>query len=298
MRRRSLAEAARLDLPQAAGEIAVENTSRPRRVVPVDLVAIEVPARRRSVDPDQVQVIAESLQQIGLQVPVVLRMSGNDGAGFVLVAGAHRLAAAQRLGWTRIDALIVDRSADDDEVALIEIDENLARVELTPLDRAQFLAERREIFRRLNPEAGQRGRRPTKSVGSEIGAKFAQTSFEEDAQVQTGLSRRGVYRALEIGTRLVPDLVTALRDTPIARREGDLHQLAQMDVADQETAAKCIRAADTPPAKLADIVEAPVRARAAKTPRDRLLECWERASPEDRRWFLDRIREGGGCDIA
>ena len=144
----------------------VGQLSGPLRV-PLQLAQIRVAdGLRLALDEATVTTIAGSMEELGLQSPVLLRpwraagaersdAWGREDAGlFALVAGAHRLEAARRLGWAHIEALIVEGTPD--EVRLIEIDENLARAELTVLDRARFLATRKRIYLRLNP-AQRRG---------------------------------------------------------------------------------------------------------------------------------------------
>jgi ParB-like chromosome segregation protein Spo0J len=57
---------------------------------------IYVPAKRRAtLDPRKAQEIAESILQVGLQTPILVR---KDGERFVLVEGLHRLEACKQLG--------------------------------------------------------------------------------------------------------------------------------------------------------------------------------------------------------
>ncbi len=160
MRPRDLARVGRLVNECARGKSV---TAYPRRSLPVQLAQIRVADRLRlALDEATVATIAGSMAELGLQSPVLLRpwraagAEGSDAWGredaglFALVAGAHRLEAARRLGWAHIEALIVEGTPD--EVRLIEIDENLARAELTVLDRARFLATRKRIYLRLHPE--------------------------------------------------------------------------------------------------------------------------------------------------
>jgi sulfiredoxin len=57
---------------------------------------IYVPAKRRAMlDPKKAQEIAESILQVGQQVPILVR---RDGERFVLVEGLHRLEACRQLG--------------------------------------------------------------------------------------------------------------------------------------------------------------------------------------------------------
>jgi sulfiredoxin len=57
---------------------------------------IYVPAKRRAtLDPRKAQEIAESILQVGLQTPILVR---KDGERFVLIEGLHRLEACKQLG--------------------------------------------------------------------------------------------------------------------------------------------------------------------------------------------------------
>ena len=57
---------------------------------------IYVPVKRRaSLEPAKVQVIAESILEVGQQTPILVRQ---DGGRFVLVEGLHRLEACRQLG--------------------------------------------------------------------------------------------------------------------------------------------------------------------------------------------------------
>ena len=60
------------------------------------IAKIYVPAKRRAtLDPKKAQQIAESILQVGLQNPILVRP---DGERFVLIEGLHRLEACKQLG--------------------------------------------------------------------------------------------------------------------------------------------------------------------------------------------------------
>jgi len=70
--------------------------------VPID--QIYVPAGRRgSVNPETVKALAESILEVGQQVPISVR---KDGERFVLVTGLHRLEACKALGEKTILAIV------------------------------------------------------------------------------------------------------------------------------------------------------------------------------------------------
>jgi sulfiredoxin len=69
------------------------------------IARIYVPAKRRATfDPKKAQEIAESILQVGQQVPILVR---KDGERFVLVEGLHRLEACKQLGEETIIGYLV-----------------------------------------------------------------------------------------------------------------------------------------------------------------------------------------------
>lgn len=75
---------------------------------------------------EELQELANSIQEIGLVQPITVRRLAN---GFQLVAGERRLRAHQLLNKKYIEAIIIDVS--DSEAALLTLAENLKRQDLT-----------------------------------------------------------------------------------------------------------------------------------------------------------------------
>jgi len=66
---------------------------------------IYVPVKRRAtLDPKKAQEIAESILQVGLQSPILVRQAGER---LVLVEGLHRLEACKQLGEENIVGYVV-----------------------------------------------------------------------------------------------------------------------------------------------------------------------------------------------
>jgi ParB-like chromosome segregation protein Spo0J len=75
------------------------------RVQKIAIDNIYVPtARRKTLHPETVRVLAEDILENGLRIPIQVRADGNR---HVLVEGLHRLEAAKWLGETAIDAYLV-----------------------------------------------------------------------------------------------------------------------------------------------------------------------------------------------
>lgn len=71
----------------------------------INVAEIYVPAkRRRSLDPDKVEGLAEQILEDGQQTPIQVRKGDNR---YVLIEGLHRLEAMKALGEASINALIV-----------------------------------------------------------------------------------------------------------------------------------------------------------------------------------------------
>ena len=292
-RKTSLADA--LPRRPPGGETAADPTtlsetgSRARRVLPVDLAAIEVPPRLRAVDPETVSALADSIARLGLQNPIILQKHPDDPGLLLLVAGAHRLQAVRDLGWPRIEALVVDGSPE--EISLIEIDENLIRKDLTPLDRARFLARRKAVYAKLYRATGRGGDRRSAS-GHNPDRVTASTSWAQDAANLVGISPRAVHRAVAIGTGLPDELASALAETPIAKREGDLFRLAQMPARDKKRALLQLQNPDVPRSSLARLMGPPPTP--SKPDRVQHLQReWSAASSDERHKFLSWIRASG-----
>lgn len=139
-----------------------------RSVEPVGVDGIVVGNRLRSLNDAAVETLRASIAQIGLRSPITIRVDRTfDDHGNavdetpILIAGAHRLEAAKRLGWDFIDAYVFE--GDERDARMWEIAENLHRADLTALERAEQvaewvrLAEERGLSRQLD-EKMPRGR--------------------------------------------------------------------------------------------------------------------------------------------
>lgn len=235
-RRTSLAGAVAL----GAGRRAVAEPGRGEgaagRLMHLPPDGVLVGDRLRAVEPEAVADLARSMARQGLMHPIHVRPRDGSGGGWELVAGAHRLAAARRLGWRSIPAMVFE--GDGRAARVAEIDENLAGHEPTPLDRARFLQARRAAVRDGGGVPGEAA-----TVG-----RLVEVS---------GRSRAGVCRDLRLALLLDPEAAEILRGTALAGRGGDLERLSrQPGRIRRETA---LRIRDTG-ATLAEALPAPARA--------------------------------------
>lgn len=175
------------------------------KVQNVRISDIDVGKRMRAVDKRKVKELAENIAQVGLLQPIVVAMRDDEAGKFDLVAGAHRLAAfEQATGRVDIPA-VVRKPLSAEEQALIEIDENLMRSELTEAQRAKWLSKRVALWDKLNAESGEE---------KKAGKKKAEMSVREVAE-KTGMSKDKAHRALKRARDLGGDALEHIEKTSL-----------------------------------------------------------------------------------
>lgn len=113
---------------------------------------IKVGERLRPVSDAGVEAIMASVKELGvIKDPIHVCKVPHKNGKLILMAGGHRLEAVKRMGWEKIPATVW--KCNDLWAPLMEVDDNLASAELTALDNAIFLAERKRIYEELHPES-------------------------------------------------------------------------------------------------------------------------------------------------
>ncbi len=119
-------------------------------------------------------------------------------------AGAHRLQAAVDLGWDWIDVVFHDDWSEIDR-QLWEIDENLMRAELSPVEMSEHLARRKELWGKRNsgntvPENRPRGR---------------PAGFASETAEATGVTKRAVNKAIARTEAIPGDIRAIIKGTKL-----------------------------------------------------------------------------------
>lgn len=148
-------------------------TSGNFRHIPIDEIIIDRQSRQRR-ELTGLEELAESIRTVGLINPPVI------DANNVLVAGERRLTACRDLlGWTHIP--VQDASTIDPlDLHLIELEENVKRIDLPWQDQCKAMADYHELRSRSDPEWTQ--------------AKTARALGVKDAEVSNRLSVSAALR--------------------------------------------------------------------------------------------------------
>jgi hypothetical protein len=193
----------------------------------IAVATIKVGRRMRPLG--DISSLVESIREVGLLNPILITRNRR------LISGLHRLEAFKALGWKHIPAIIL--SVSPTEAALREIDENLARNDLTLLERAEHLHRRKELYEILHPERRHGGNRGNQHTGGkscqDTNLKFCQT-----AAVLTGKSATTVHRLVRIAKLLTPETKELLRGTEWANNQQALMKLCKLPPDMQERVAR------------------------------------------------------------
>jgi len=186
---------------------------------------------RRSFDEDTLDELAESIRQVGLLQPVVVRATG--GGRYELVMGERRWRAAQQAGLTEIGAIV--KQTQDDDMLRDALIENLHRQQLDPLEEAAAYQQLLDDFGATHEELARKvGRsRPhitntlrllnlPPAVQKRVAAGVLTAGHArallglEDPQAQERLASRIVAEGLSV--RAVEEIVAVGLEEPSPRR--------------------------------------------------------------------------------
>ncbi|PTE19513.1 chromosome partitioning protein ParB [Cereibacter changlensis JA139] len=268
----------------------------PLQIDKVAVAEVIVRDRLRPVSEAGVESLIASVTELGvLKDPIHLRKK-KDGKLY-LMAGAHRLEVARRLGWEEISAKVWT-GATDDWALLMEIDDNLAGAEMNALDTAVFLATRKQVYERLHPETrrGMAGAAARWDATDTMAVAFVKATAEK-----FGLSDRHVYRMAAAGRSIAPEQIKALRAAPKPVSLKDLTELAKIgDTYERDTVIERLAAGEAKSAAeawrslKADLAGAPLHHDPVEDQYKALRAAWSRASAAARRRWL----EEDGDDVA
>lgn len=190
------------------------------RIAVADII---VGSRLRPVSEAGVESLVASIAETQVMKDAIHVRRKKSGE-IVLVAGAHRLEAARRLGWSDIEAKVWT-DVTDDWARLMEVDDNLAGAEMNALDTALFLAERKSIYEKLHPEVtveAFKGNQHTGKLAADI------MSFATATAEKFGITDRHIRRLVAVGSALSRDEVRWLRSAPRPVKLADLQVLSKI----------------------------------------------------------------------
>ena len=129
-------------------------------------------------DDELMQQTIDSIQQVGILTPVILRP--DDAGGFEMISGHRRLYAAGLAGLETIPAIV--RNMTDDEAIIFMVDSNLQRETILPSERAKAYKMKMDAIKRQ----GSRTDLTSVQVGQKLTSRerIAESSPDSPSQIR------------------------------------------------------------------------------------------------------------------
>ena len=120
--------------------------------IPLSAITPNPRQPRRTFDEDSIEELAESIRQVGLLQPVVVRAAGPDR--YELIMGERRWRASQRAGLPEIPAIV--KQTQDNDLLRDALIENLHRQQLDPLEEAAAYQQLLDDFGATHEQLAQK----------------------------------------------------------------------------------------------------------------------------------------------
>jgi ParB family transcriptional regulator, chromosome partitioning protein len=187
-------------------------------ILNVKLSVLHTRKGSRSVTPRRVAELAESIEKIGLQCPIIVRRATHakveqSEPAMEIVAGRHRFEAFLLLNRETIPAVV--RDVDDLHADLINIDENLCRSNLTPAQTAAAIAKRKQIYEALYPQTAHGGDRKSSRRIGDLKRRGTGKRFTKATAEATGRPERTIQRAARQGEKIGPEELERIANTSL-----------------------------------------------------------------------------------
>ncbi len=145
---------------------------------------------RGDFDDEALNELAESLREVGMIQPIVVRPL--DDASYEIVAGERRYRAARRAGLDAVPAVV--RHTADTDLLVEALVENVHRADLNPLEEAAAYQQLRDDFDVTHEQLARRLGKSRSSVSNSLRLLTLPPALQQ--QVATGVLSAGHARAL------------------------------------------------------------------------------------------------------
>ena len=277
--------------PDSAAQVAesVDAAGVPTEILGAHYQEIEVSAitpnprqPRRSFDEEALDELAESIREVGLLQPVVVRAAGPGR--YELIMGERRWRACQRAGLTEIGAIV--KQTQDNELLRDALIENLHRQQLDPLEEAAAYQQLLDDFGATHEELARKIGRSRPHISNTLRLLNLPPAVQK--RVAAGVLSAGHARALlslenpeaqeRLASRIVAEGLSVRAVEEIVAVGGDDAPRKRASVGRQPVAPGLLRLAD----RLSDVFDTRVKVEMGRHKGKIIVEF---ATPDD----LERI---------
>ena len=227
--------------------------------IPISAITPNPRQPRRTFDEDALEELAESIREVGLLQPVVVRAAGPDR--YELIMGERRWRASQRAGLTEIGAII--KQTQDNDLLRDALIENLHRQQLDPLEEAAAYQQLLDDFGATHEELARKVGRSRPHISNTL--RLLNLPPVVQKRVAAGVLSAGHARALlslsdplaqeRLATRIVAEGLSVRNVEEIVSLGADDAPRKRTPAGRQPVAPGLIRLAD----RLSDLYETRVK---------------------------------------
>ena len=229
------------------------------RDIPVSAITPNPRQPRRTFDEDALEELAESIRQVGLLQPVVVRAAGPGR--YELIMGERRWRASERAGLTEIGAIV--KQTQDDELLRDALIENLHRQQLDALEEAAAYQQLLDDFGATHEELARKIGRSRPHISNTLRLLNLPPAVQK--RVAAGVLSAGHARALlslenpeaqdRLASRIVAEGLSVRAVEEIVALGGDDAPRKRAPAGRQPVAPGLLRLAD----RLSDLFETRVK---------------------------------------
>lgn len=212
------------------------------KIVEIPIAEIDAAGRLRPATASVVEQLAADIGRRGLRQPIEVARKARDNK-WRLVSGLHRLEACKALGRATIEAVEVKGNLP--ELQRDQLLENLARNELSALERCQFTAVLKGLFLSEHPEAA-RGIAGGNARQNQQIPSLGLADWYGQIATRSERSKKTVQRQALIGENLDADAADLLRGTEFEDSQVELEALAKRVPEEQRAIAAMLIDPDSP----------------------------------------------------
>jgi ParB family chromosome partitioning protein len=190
-----------------------EGTAR----IPVHAIVPNPHQPRKVFAEEEIKDLASSIRADGLLQPVVVCRRGEE---YILIAGERRWRAVQSLGWKEVPA-VVKEVADDRELLVLALVENVQREDLNPIERALGYRELQQKFHLTQEEIAAKMGKSRAAIAN--GLRLLNLPEEVQRLLQEGKLSEGHGRSLLAldGEKAMIRMARRIVDAGITVREAE-----------------------------------------------------------------------------
>lgn len=175
--------------------------------IPIDDLHISTFQPRKHIKDEELNSLAQSIEQNGLINPITVRDSKENGK-FEIIAGERRYRAAILLGWKSIPAILKD--LDDRTAHAVALVENLQREDLNPIEEASGYKDLLEQHQLTHDQVAESIGKPRSTISNFIRLLDLDEPVKEllkDRQINVGHAKLLVSLSKEVQGDLATSVV-------------------------------------------------------------------------------------------